>query len=234
MRKIHIPALVALLLLGGCFTVRETPYPELKMPTIPSGKDVRVQLVGFDAIFTSYVPTYGYATVTGFDDRYWGRGRYGRSGFYSTTVSTTEFIPHVENSAVFRNRATDLMEHGGCILQTTAPQYRVEVRFDGPFTEPGDGWAEAGWMLFTLLTADFDAQAWSAKLKVYDVQTGRLLFERDRVQRYEAVVWGPIPIFSPLSCEKTSSGAMKMWCLTALTDATVADALGFLSGEAGK
>jgi len=144
-------------------------------------------------------------------------------------VSTTEYLPQTETTAVYRNRATDGLEHAGCILRAKDPQYRVEVRFEGPYDEPGDGWATFGWTVCTLLTADYGAQDWTAKLRIHDLKTGKLVYEKDHVQRYEAVVWGPIPFFSPLGSDCTSSHVMQDWCLTALTDVAVADALTFLS-----
>ena len=224
--------LILPLLLAGCFTVRETPHPEIAIPSLPTGGVLRVQLSGFDATVTSYTPVHGYATVTGFGGPCChGYYHHCYSGLYSTTVTTTEYIPRTVMTTAFRDRATDLLEHAGCILQTSDPQYRVEVRFAGPFLEPGDGWAAAGWMFLTLLTADYGAQTWTAKLKVHDAKTGHLLFEKDFAERDEAVVWGPIPIFSPMGSDRTSHRVMKGRCLTALTDAAVREALVFLGGR---
>jgi len=212
---------------AGCWTVREPVSPEVQVGHLPVGKEVRVQLSGFDALVTTYVPAYGYATVTTF-----GGGPYRRhycGGMGTSMVSTTSFLPQTESTATYRNRATDLLEHAGCIVQTTAPLYRVEVRFEGPRDEQGDGWAMFGWTVCTLLTADYGAQNWTAKLKIHDVKTGKLVHEKDFAQRYEAIVWGPIPFFSPLGSDRTSNHVMQDWCLSALTDMTVADALAFLS-----
>ena len=217
---------VLALALSGCWTIRETAHESVSVGSLASGREVRVQLAGFDAVVTSFVPTYGYTTIV--DDGPWygwhGRHRYGCG---VTTVSTTEFVPHAEKTSFYLNRATDTLEKAGCILQTTSPQYRVEVRFEGPYDEPGDGWAAAGWMLCTILTTDYGAQNWAAKLKIHDLNTGRLVHERDFVERDEAVVWGPIPIFSPSFSNRTSEKTMQHLCLTALTDRTVSDALKF-------
>ena len=78
------------------------------------------------------------------------------------------------------------------------------------------------------------AQTWTAKLKIHEVRTGKLRFERDYAQHHEVVAWGPIPIFSPGACEATSSEVIKDQCLSSLTDQTVADAMQFFIGEAGK
>ena len=236
MRRI-LPVTAFALVVGGlcgCWTVRQTPWPECAARALQDGRELRVQLAGFDATVTSYLPVHGYATVSGWADPWFGgrRRRYG--GYYSTTVSTTEFVPHVAKTSAYLNRATDAFEKCGCILQTTNPQYRVEVRFEGPYGEDGDGWAKFGWMLCTIFTADYDAQNWTAKLKIYDAPSGRLVCERDLAQRYEAVVWGPIPIFSPGSSDQTSDGFMQNWCLTALTDRAVAEAMECLNGMVGK
>lgn len=226
MKKL-VACLTALpLILVGCWTVRESERPDVSLGKLPEGRVMRVQLAGFDAMVTSYLPAYGYSTVTCWGDSWGGwRGRRRQAGFGMTTVSTTEFVPQVAKTSAYRDRAADALERAGCILQAAEPERRIEVRFDGPFDEDGDGWAKFGWMACTVFTANFDAQTWTAKLKIHDCKTGRLLYENDFSQRYEAVVWGPIPIFSPGSSEKTSSGYMQHVCLTSLTDQAVADAL---------
>ena len=224
---------VILLCLSGCWTFREAAHPEIAVPALPSGKDVRVQIAGFDATVTTYDAAYGYGTMTGLGGGpYYGRrGRYYGGGYGMATYQTTEFIPHREATSVYRNRATDAFERAGCIVQTKDPQYRVEVRFEGPFSESGDGWATAGWIICTLFTADYGAADWSAKLKIHDMKTGKMIHEKDITERDEAVVWGPIPIFSPASGSRNSASTMKDICLTALTDRAVAEAVSFLSGR---
>ena len=217
-----------LALLSGCLTVRETEYPPVADVHLPEGRECRVQLAGFEATVTTYTPVYGYETITEFGGPWYGPHGRRRSGWNTTTVSTTEFIPQTCRTSEYLDRATDAFERGGCILQTTDPQYRVEVRFDGPYLSAGDGWATAGWMLLTIFTADYGAQCWNAKLKIHDAKSGRLLHEQNYSQRYEVVTWGPIPIFSPAFNEKTSWNLMKNWCLSALKDLVTADALRFL------
>ena len=219
------------LCLAGCWTVRETPPPEAVVGKVPEGRNLTVQVAGFDATVTTYETAYGYTTVSGFDPYYDHRGRYRGSAYGTTTYSTTEYIPHTESTPAYRNRATDALERAGCIVQAKDPQYRIEVRFNGPFAESGDGWATAGWLVCTIFTADFGAQNWAAKLKVHDLSSGRLIHEKDLTVRDEAVVWGPIPIFSPASASRTSSNVMKDNCLTALTDLAVAEAVSFLVGK---
>ena len=219
------------LCLAGCWTVRETAHPAIEVVKFPEGKDVRVQVAGFDATVTTYETAYGYGSVTTFGDSYYGRhGRY-YGGVGTTTYQTTEFIPHTESTSVYRDRATDAFERAGCILQTKDPQYRVEVRFEGPFSESGDGWASAGWMICTIFTADYGAVNWSAKLKIHDMKTGKMVHEKNFIERDEAVVWGPIPIFSPACSSRNSASVMKDICLIALTDRTVAEAVSVLSAR---
>ena len=222
--------LAAQVLVTGCWTVRETPPPLTTVAKLPAGRDLKVQVAGFDATVTTYETAYGYATVTGFDGPYYDcRGRY-RGGFATTTTySTTEYIPHTEPTPAYRNRATDALERAGCILQAPDPKYRVEVRFEGPFIENGDIWASAGWLLCTIFTADFGAQNWMARLRVHDLTSGKLVFDKSMSVRDEALVWGPIPIFSPACAVRTSGSVMKDNCLCALTDLAVAEAVAFLS-----
>ena len=105
------------------------------------------------------------------------------------------------------------------------------MRFDGPFCESGDDWATAGWLVCTLFTADFGAQTWSAKLKIHDLASGKLLCEKDLVARDEALVWGPIPVFSPSCATRTSGSVMRDNCLRSLTDLAVAEAVTFLAAR---
>lgn len=218
------------LCLAGCWTVRETDHPAVEVARLPEGMDVKVQVAGFDMTVTTYETAYGYGTATTFGDAYYDR--YGRryGGYGTTTYQTTEFIPHTEATPVYRDRATDALERAGCIVQTKDPQYRVEVRFEGPFNGSGDYWAAAGYLIFTVLTADFWGQDWSAKLKIHDMKTGKMIHEKDFTERDEAVVWGPIPFFSPACASRTSPRVLKENCLISLTDRAVAEAVAFLSG----
>ena len=220
---------MALLVLAGCWTVRETPPPQAVVAKVPEGKNLTVQIAGFDAMVTTYEAAYGYTTVSGFGPYYDCRGRYRGSAYGTTTYSTTEYIPHTESTPVYRDRATDALERAGCIVQAKDPRYRIEVRFDGPYNDSADYWKAAGWLICTILTADYWTQGWTAKLKIHDLSSGKLIHEKDLMVRDEAVVWGPIPFFSPACASRTSPRVMTGNCLTALTDLAVADALAFLS-----
>ena len=128
-------------------------------------------------------------------------------------------------------RATDTLEKCGYILQTTTPKYRVEVKFSGPFVSDGEVAEAAAWSLFSILTADYGVQTWSARLKIHNLTTGKVELFKDYTQKYESLVWGPIPIFSPAGSDKSNYNMMQSWCLTALTDLAMADATAFLAGK---
>lgn len=218
------------LCLSGCLTVGETGHPAVPVGTLPAGRDLKVQVAGFDAAFTTYDTAYTCGTATGFGGGWYDRrGRYRFGGLGTSLYSATTYVPRREPTAVFRDRATDALERAGCILKAGDPQYRVEVRFEGPFGESGDGWKEAGWLVFTAFTADFDAQGWVAKLRIHDLTTGRLVHSMDFTERDEAIVWGPIPLISPSCSTRTSPGTMMSNCLFALTDRAISDAVAFLS-----
>lgn len=212
----------ALALLAGCFTMHETPYPAVAAPErLPESADVSVRLSGFKAEITEYVPVYGYETM------YVDGWPYRRGGRY-TTVSTHAYVPQTRASEAFLLRAQEALETGGFVLKAATPKYLADVSFAGPFVSEGERWAQGLWLFCSLLSADYGVQTWTAKLKIYDNSTGKVIFHRDYVQRYQVVVWGPLPLFSPASSSKNDSVAMQSWCLTALTDKAVADISSFL------
>ena len=218
-----------LLFLSGCWTVKETEHPSVVVTALPAGKEIRAQVAGFDATYISYDTAYSYSTVSGWSGPWYGRR--GWHGGYGTSVSTTTtYVPRAERTSVYRDRATDVLEQAGFLLKTSDPQYRIDVTFAGPFSEDGDGWAKFGWMVCTLFTADYDGATWQAKLRVHDLKSGKLIYAKDLVERDEAVVWGPIPLFSPSGSDRTSDATMKHLCLASLTDKAVAEAVAFLSG----
>ena len=215
---------VALLACAGCFTLHETEYPVVNMCS-GEGKDIAVQLAGFEATVTSYIPVYGYETINHFG--YSGRHHPGYWG--TTTVQTETYIPQTSATSAFLDRATEALETSGFSLKTDKPQYRVEVKFNGPSVTDGDRMVTAAWVLLSALSADYAVQTWTAKLRIYDIASGKLLMNHDYTQRYQTVVWGPIPIFSPTGSSKTSGNAIQSWCLTALTDRAMADATACLT-----
>ena len=216
-------------LISGCWTVKETEHPLVAVAALPEGRDLRIQVAGFDATYTTYDAAYGYTTVMGYDAWCGRRGWYG--GWRPVTYSSATYVPRTEATSVYRDRAADTLERAGCILKTKDPQYQVEVRFSGPLAESGDGWRTFGWMLCTIFTADWGGATWNAQLRVHDLKSGKLIMSRDLSERDEAVVWGPIPFFSPAGSDRNSAQTMKNLCLTALTDRAVAEALNFLAGR---
>lgn len=222
-----IIALSALAVLAGCFTLKESEFPETAMTSSPQGREVSVKLQGFEATVTDYAAVYAYDTV-------WvpgrPRGRYGwRPGHYATVTSST-YVPQVRATEYFLERARTNLESSGYITRAQQPDYLVDVAFGGPFVTDSERGMEALWLILSVFTADSSVQTWTAKVKIYDNRTGKMVFHRDYSQRYEVLVWGPLPIFSPAGSSKNSSNAMQSWCLTALTDRTTADITAFLAG----
>ena len=226
MKKI-VPTLLATLL-AGCFTLQETPYPETAMSALPEGKELSVQLRGFKAVVTEYLPVYGYDTIW-VEGR--PRGRYGWTPGHYRTITTSTYIPQVSESDVFMQRAKTLAESSGFTTMAQQPDYIVDVAFEGPFVTDSERGVSAMWMLLSLLSADYSVQTWAAKLKIYNNKTGKLVFHQDYVQRYETKVFGLIPLFGIASCAETTFDYMQGWCLSALTDRVVADVTAILSGK---
>ena len=220
---------LSMLAFAGCFTIFESEYPAVEMATAGNA-DVKVQLSGFEAAVTTYEVLYGYETSYRYHHYYGYRRNYGYWG--PSTVMTETYVPQTRATSAYIDRATEILELNGFNPKTDKPEYRIEVKFGGPFVSDGDRAAEAAWTIFSLLTADYGVHTWTAKLKIYDVATGKLLMHYDYSERYSALVWGPIPLFSPAGSDKTSTNSMQNWCLTALTDRAMADATAFLSANA--
>lgn len=219
MKNRIIIATVLSIALTGCFTVSETPYPQVEMSKLPADKKLEVQISGFEASITAYMPVYGTQTIV--TDCY-GYRRHHQPRI--TTIATETYVPQVSNTPIYRDRATDALEKAGFILQTTKPKYKVEVKFSGPFDRDGDVWTDLACNVLSVFTLDYGAQVWSARLKIYDLATGEVVLFKDYTQEYELYVFGLIPIFSTASCDKLSYNAIQNWALTALTDRVIADA----------
>ena len=89
-------------------------------------------------------------------------------------------------------------------------------------------------MLCSVLSAEYATQTWTAKLRVYDAKSGRVLLTKDYSQKYEDCVWSPLFFIGLAGCTENTYNFMQSWCLTALTDRTVADATAFLAQAAQK
>ena len=220
---------LAATLLAGCFTLKETPYPQTSMSSLAEGKEMSVRLKGFRAFVTEYVSEYGYDTVwidghpRGPHD--WAPGHY-------RTVASSTYVPQMSESEVFLQRARTLAESAGFTTMAQQPDYIVETTFGGPFVTDSERSVEALWTILSLLSGDYSVQTWTANLKIYDNNTGKLVFHHDYSQRYEVTVWGPLPILSPAGSSKSTFNAIQSWCLTALTDQVMADVAAFLVPKA--
>lgn len=222
-------AAAALALVCGCLSFNESQYPAIETSSLPEGKEMSVQIQGFAASVTDYLTVYGYDTV--WMDGY-PRGRYGYVPGRYRVISTSTYVPQVKTTDAFAERARTIAETAGFVTKAQSPDYAVSVEFGGPFITDGDRWAEVMWMLLTVFTADYNVQTWTAKLKIYDNRTGKLVLHRDYSQKYEVNVWGPLPLLSPAGSEKNTFNAAQSWCLAALTDRTMADATAFLVSKA--
>lgn len=227
MKKTIIPILATLA--AGCFTLKETPYPETAVTALPEGKELSVQLKGFRAFVTEYVPIYSYDTI--WVDSY-PRGRYGWAGGHYRTMTSSTYIPQTSESGMFAQRAKTLAESAGFTTMAPQPDYVLETTFGGPFVTDGERGVEALWMLLSVFSADYSVQTWTAQTKIYDNKTGKLVFHHEYSQRYEVTVWGPLPLLSPAGSSKNTFNAIQSWCLTALTDRVMADAAAFLVQKA--
>ena len=224
MKKI-LSAVASAALLSGCWTFGTSEYPQTQATQAPSDTNITVAVTGFAAVQTWFRDIVSYDTV--YVPGYYGR-RYCRPG-YVTTVPTRHFIEEASPTDAFRLRAQDLLEKAGFSVGATTPDLTVDVVFSGPRREDNDVAAGLAWMVCTVFFCDYEAETWTAQLRIRDNRTGKLVFHNDYSQRYETKVFGLIPLFGPASCEKTGAGYMQGWCLSALTDRAVADATAFLA-----
>lgn len=224
MQKFSIAAAALALLVAGCFTVDETPFPTVPCRAHPAAAtNVAVCVQGFATTLTDYVPVDGYQTIF-----YQGGCRYGGG---IATAHTTSFVPQQHASDAFLEQAKSRLESIGFNIMAQTPDYVVEARFTGPETTGSDTAKTAAWIVCSLLTCDHAAESWQARLKIHDNRTGRLVLARDYEQRYEVTGFSPIPLIGISYYERTSSKYMQCWCLGALTERIVADAAEFLTSR---
>ncbi len=217
-------------LLSGCFTLDQTEMPQVQMSRAPQGRDVKVAVAGFAATITEYIPVYGYQTVYVDHGPYYGRHgrRYWGGGHYETMTTATH-VPQVRASEAFVQRAQTLLEDSGFLVRTPQFDYTVEVTFGGPFMTDDERAVAFAWQFLSILSAEYSTQTWTAKLRVYDAKSGRVLMTKDYSQKYEHCVWSPLFFIGLAGCTENTYNFMQSWCLTALTDQTIADATAFLS-----
>ncbi len=223
-----VPAAFAGMLLSGCFTLAKSDYPAVEMTSAkPAGRSIAIS--GFETTYTTYTPVYGYSTVWGATPGYYRHGRYYGGYLYPQTMSTTTYVPETGITTAYAEKAQDAFEGAGFIVGSTNTQYIVDVKFSGPVITDGDRMAEAATVILTLFTADYTCETWTARLKITETATGKVVFLKNYAQEYYATVWGPIPIFSPFSADAAESAYAKSWSLSALTERTVSDASAFLA-----
>ncbi len=231
MKQLHLLLGVGLMLgVTGCWTLHQSEYPQVEVSKAPADRDVRVQVSGFEATVTSYQAIYGYETVVyPWHPRRHGRRYYG--GLASETYSTTTYVPQTVQTTAFVDRARVQLEDAGFLIGITNADYRVDVKFTGPLITDDDRTVQGLWILCSLLSADYAAQTWSATMRIYNPQTGRVLLRTDYSMKYSTAVWGPIPLFSPAGASETDGNYIQNWCLSALTDRAVADATAFMATQ---
>jgi len=215
------PLVLSALLLVGCWTFNETTYPSVQMtPASESAK--QVLLSGFEATLTEWQAIHGYRSVYvhgSYDCRYWSPG-------YFETVPSVDYLPQYRSTDMFARRAQDIFEKAGFTVASTGADYRIDVRFEGPLASTSSDLAKMfAWNICTLFFCDYDTAHWIAKLRIYDAKTGKRVFDHDYEQTYETCVFGLIPLFGAVSSSATGPTQMQIWCLSALTDRAVADAM---------
>lgn len=216
------------LLFAGCWTFNETPFPEVQLAAAAgSAVTNTLSVSGFEALLTEYEAVNGFQTV--YVPGHYGRRHY-RPGYFEA-VPVTTYVAQQRTTDMFLRRAQDDLEKAGFTLAVTNPDVLVDVAFTGPMRETNDAAVALAWELFSAFLCDYGAVSWSAKLRIRDARSGRLIFHHDYVQRYETNVFGLIPLFSISSCPETTASHMQTWCLAALTDRAVADAAAFLTSH---
>ena len=228
MKKIIM--MVPLLALAGCFTLKQTEIPQVQMSRAPEGRDIKVAVSGFAATVTTYIPVYGYQTVyVDHGPSYYGpRRRVWHGGHYETMTSET-LVPQVNVTDAYLRRAQSLLEDSGFLLRAPQPDFTVETTFEGPFIRDDERAVEFAWMFLSVLSAEYSTQTWTAKLRIHDAKTGRVLLSQEYSQKYEDCVWSPLFFIGLAGCTENSPNFMQNWCLGVLTDRVVADATAFLS-----
>ena len=231
MKKIHLVfACACALALSGCFTWHETAPVQVQMSQAPKDREIKLALSGFAATITEYVPVYGYQSYYVDGGPVWGR--HGRRGWYPghyETARTETLIPKIEKTEVFLRRAQNILEDNGFLLRAVPADYNVDVTFEGPFVSDDELSVEYAWMFCSVLSAEYSVQNWTAKLRIYDNNTGRVVFAREYAQKYDNVAWSPLFFIGLAGYTRNTYNYMQSWCLTALTDRTMADATAFLS-----
>ena len=218
-------AALATAFVAGCFTVKESVFPEVPMVAAAS-TNLTLTVRGFETVFVEKVPLFAYQTV--YQPGYYGRHHYHPGHF--ETVPVVDYIDENRESLEFRDQANDRLESAGFVLKANPADYIVEVKFTGPFEVEDDSASMRALLFFgSIMTFDRGSAEWRARLKIYDNRTGRLLFTRDYTENYSVTIFSPIPLFGPCGAYRTNANHMQSWCLTALTDKVTSEAAAFLN-----
>ena len=224
----NILSIVPALLLAGCWTFNETPYPETAATAASEAAAKRtLTLTGFDAVLTEYEAVHGFRAV--YVPGYHGH-RYCEPSHYEMMPSVT-YVPQFRATDMFLRRAQDAVERAGFVLGAGVTDRTVDVRFEGPFVPESDLLADFAWNVLSVFFCDYGSTRWTARLRIRDSKTGRLVFSHDYEQAFETHAVGLLPIFCASSHTHLSAAHMQSWCLAALTDRAVADATAFLASE---
>ena len=211
--------------MGGCFTLNEAEFPQTAQTHSDSG--LVLALEGFDAVFVNYMPVW--TTESGFVS---GSGRRGSGGGMYTSNATT-YIPRINKTTAYLERARSNFEKAGFILRSAPAAYTVKLVFSEPEPPTSSQSLKSGSVfVLSIFSASFEQMTCSAELSIYDNATGRMVYGETLSQGYFASGWSPIPIFGILDFEKTDSRYMKNWCYAALTDRATAAATAYLAANA--
>ena len=219
-------AALATSLMAGCFTIDQTAFPSVQVSRATTPHKLAVE--GFLTTVINYTPVYSTQTYLGGGHYVYGpRGpRYVMP--HVGTYTTETYMPSVQQSDVFRQRAIDALERAGFALRAAPADYTVSATFLGPVAHPDAAYHA----LETLLSLTFlfrDGAVWQSQLKIYDNKTGLVVFSQDYSQAYEAHGWSPLPLFGWADYAPIQDSYMKNWCLDALTDRMCADVTAFLA-----
>ena len=216
-------SLITVALLSGCWTLSETDYPEIAITHAASTNTISV--VGFTAVLTEYESVHGFRSV--YVPGYYGRHYY--EGGHYEIVPSIEYVPQLRSTDMFRRRAQDEFEKAGFTIAPGISDRTIEVTFEGPIVTDSDDLWKLAWNVGTIFFCDAGTTRWTARLRIRETRTGKLLFHHDYTQSYETKSIGLLPLFCASSNGKLRAEYMQSWCLSALTDRAIADATAFLA-----
>ena len=229
MKTSSLLSALAVSLLTGCWTLSETEFPEVSVPSVPAGRAVKVKLNNYRTGVYNYVPVEGHESM----DAASGATSDEEARRQQSSQLDPTMTWGLQNSASGRlvSRAIAELVRKGYVIDGANPDYVISVRFDGPEFPDWDVLRQLGYMVCTLFTAEKGEVTWRAHLAVFNADMTKVLHEQDYEQNYQVVAWGPIPVASPACSQKTSDHVVSSWALTALSDRALADATAFIAGQ---